>query len=110
MNKLSVYSIVFSIFVVVSSSLEIRSYFLNKHADLLRKPFSIASGRECLHTTRTDIKITPEITICYRQKPYMIRGKSGVFTFGISTIRNVTTEGGIRLITEKIFGNLHLPS
>ena len=82
MNKWYFCSIVLSTLVVLSSSFEIRSFFLNKHADLLRKPFSLASGRECVHTTRTDIKLTEEITICYRQKPYMIRGKSGVFTFG----------------------------
>ena len=65
-----------------SSSIRITSYFVNKHTDLLRNPLSLADGRECVHTTRSNIKITLEITICYKQKPYMIRGKSGLITFG----------------------------
>ena len=63
---------------------KIKSYFINKEADL-RKDFAIENGRECLHTIRESIPLPKEITICYRQKPYIIRGngpKSGIISFG----------------------------
>ena len=68
--------------LAVAGSSTIKSYFLNKAGNLSREPLSLESGRECLHTTRI-IPINNKITICYRQKPYMIRGYvSGIFSFG----------------------------
>ena len=68
--------------LAVAGSSTIKSYFLNKAGNLSREPLSLESGRECLHTTRI-IPINNKITICYRQKPYMIRGYvSCIFSFG----------------------------
>ena len=70
----------------VGSSATIKSYFLNRAGNLSRSPLSLESGRECLHTTRERIPIDKELTACYRQKPYMIRGyTSGIISFGKMT-------------------------
>jgi len=75
--------LIISLLSLTAYSVKIKSYFLNKAGNLSRNPLSLENGRECLHTSRNSIPITNEITVCYRQKPYMIRGyTSGIISFG----------------------------
>ena len=91
--KIRVLLLLWTLFAVVGCS-PIKSFFLNRVANLSRSHLSLESGRECLHTTRT-IHINKEITICYRQKPYIIRGfVSGIFSFGKMTAGWTDFESG----------------
>ena len=83
------FSFILFLFLCPAKGRKIKSYFMNKEADL-RKNFASENGRECLHTTRETIPLPQEITICYRQKAYITRGnnvrgngpKSGILSFG----------------------------
>ena len=71
-------------FIVTTISLEIDTYFINKNTDLRQTPLSPLEGPECLHTKMREIPLPPEVTVCYRRKPYQIRGfVTGHLSFGV---------------------------